>query len=85
MDREKWRDCLWIALAATAVALILRPFQNTPFVDDWTYAWSVQWLLDHAELKILEWSLHRNVVQVLWGALFCLPAGFSFGLRPLSP
>jgi dolichyl-phosphate-mannose-protein mannosyltransferase len=78
VDREKWRDCLWIALAAAAVALILRPFQNTPFIDDWTYAWSVQWLLRHAELKILEWSAHLNVVQVLWGALFCVPAGFSF-------
>jgi hypothetical protein len=78
VDHEKWRDCLWIALAEAAVTLLLHPFQNTPFVDDWTYAWSVQWLLQHAELKILEWSSHHDVVQVLWGALFCVPAGFSF-------
>jgi Dolichyl-phosphate-mannose-protein mannosyltransferase len=78
VDREKWRDCLWIALGEALVALILRPFQNTPFIDDWTYGWSVEWLLQHGELKILEWSSNLNVVQVLWGALFCLPVGFSF-------
>jgi hypothetical protein len=78
VDREKWRDCLWIVLAEALVALILRPLQNTPFIDDWTYAWSVEWLLQHGELKILEWSSNLNVVQVLWGALFCLPVGFSF-------
>ena len=37
MDREKWRDCLCIALGEALVALVLRPFQNTPFIDDWTY------------------------------------------------
>jgi hypothetical protein len=78
VDQEKWRDCLWLALGEAVVALILHPFQNTPFIDDWTYGWSVEWLLHHAELKILEWSSHLNVVQVLWGALFCFPRGFSF-------
>ncbi|HKA56405.1 MAG TPA: glycosyltransferase family 39 protein [Candidatus Binatia bacterium] len=78
MDPEKWRDCLCITLGEALVVLVLRPFQNTPFIDDWTYGWSVEWLLRHAELRILEWSSHLNVVQVLWGALFCLPAGFSF-------
>ncbi len=75
---EKWRDCLWIALCEGVAALLLWPWQNTPFVDDWTYAWSVEWLLQHAELRILEWSSNFNVIQVLWGALFCLPVGFSF-------
>src|SRR5262249_1229428 len=78
VDPEKWRDCLYITLGEALVVLVLRPFQNTPFIDDWTYGWSVEWLLQHAELRILEWSSHLNVVQVLWGALFCLPAGFSF-------
>ena len=75
---KKWRDCLWIASCAALPAVILGPFQNTPFIDDWTYAWSVEWLLHHGEVKVLEWSSQLNVVQVLWGALFCLPFGFSF-------
>jgi hypothetical protein len=58
--------------------LVLRPFQNVPFRDDWTYAWSVENLLNHHTLRILDWSTHINVIQILWGALFCLPFGFSF-------
>jgi hypothetical protein len=84
VDQEKWRDCLWIALGEAAAALLLHPFQNTPFIDDWTYGWSVEWLLQHRELKILEWSSNLNVVQVLWGALFCLPVGFSFTALRIS-
>jgi hypothetical protein len=82
--KERWRDCLWITLSAVFPALVLGPFQDTPFIDDWTYAWSVEWLLQHGEVKILEWSSHLNVVQVLWGALFCLPFGFSFTALRIS-
>jgi len=64
--------------------LILRPFQNTPFVDDWVYAWPVEWLLKHGELKVLEFSSSFNLVQALWGALFCLPTGFSFACLRFS-
>ena len=28
-------DCLLIATASIAAGLIIRPFQNVPFVDDW--------------------------------------------------
>src|SRR5690349_20315443 len=58
--------------------VLLRPFQDTPFIDDWTYAWSVEHLLRTGQLKILDWSVSVNVVHVLWGALFCVPFGFSF-------
>lgn len=58
--------------------VLLRPLQDTPFIDDWTYAWSVEHLLRTGRLKILDWSVSVNVVHVLWGALFCVPFGFSF-------
>ena len=35
-------------------------------------------------LRILDWSTSINVAQVLWGALFSLPFGFSFGALRLS-
>lgn len=72
------RDCGAIVVVGILVALVLRPFQDTPFVDDWVYAWSVQRLLDGGRLEILDWSSHANFAHVLWGALFCLPFGFSF-------
>src|SRR5579872_3369208 len=73
-----FRDCLIMALLWIGVCLALRPLQNTPFLDDWIYAWRVRWLLDHGQLRTLEYSSNPNFVQVIWGALFCLPFGFSF-------
>jgi hypothetical protein len=73
-----------LAAAFTAVLLLLRPLQDAPFVDDWTYAWSVRWLLEHRQLRVLEWSSNFDVAQVLWGAAFCLPRGFSFSALRLS-
>jgi hypothetical protein len=71
-------DCGVVAACGALLALLLRPFQDAPFVDDWVYAWSVQRLLDGHGLATLDWSSHPNFAHVLWGALFCLPFGFSF-------
>jgi hypothetical protein len=76
--REGWRDGVVLILLWIAVYLVLHPLQNTPFLDDWIYAWRVRWLLEHGQLRVLEYSSNPNFVQVLWGALFCLPFGFSF-------
>lgn len=62
----------------------LRPLQNAPFVDDWVYAWSVEHLLRTGELRFLDWAVSQNIAQVLWGALFCAPFGFSFTALRLS-
>src|SRR5262249_41678459 len=81
---EAWWDCGWIALAWAIPALILRPFQNTPFIDDWVYAWPVERLLTHGELQLLDFTGSLNHAQVIWGFLFCLPAGFSFTALRIS-
>jgi hypothetical protein len=67
-----------VVLMSAAPLIALRPLQNTPFIDDWVYAWAVEHLLRTGELKILDWSVSQNVAHVLWGALFCVPFGFSF-------
>jgi hypothetical protein len=64
--------------------ILLHPFPNLPFHDDWTYAWSVEHLLRTGELQVLDWSVHYPLVQVVWGALFCLPFGFSFSALRVS-
>jgi len=81
---ERTRDCLAIIAVAVALLAALRPLQNTPFIDDWVYAHSVEVLLTQGRLSISDWSAHLNVVQVLWGALFCVPFGFSFTALRLS-
>jgi hypothetical protein len=71
-------DLLLVSLVWLSEALLLQPFQNTPFIDDWVYAWSVERLLNGGDLRVLDHSTSLNVIQILWGALFCVPAGFSF-------
>ena len=77
-DERRLPDLAWIAFVWLAAGLLLRPFQNTPFIDDWVYAWPVERLLRGGELRMLDYSSSPNPVQVLWGLLFCLPFGFSF-------
>jgi hypothetical protein len=77
-------DLVVIFLVSVAPLVALRPLPNVPFIDDWTYAWAVEHLLDTGRLKILDWSVSLNVAHVLWGTLFCLPFGFSFTALRLS-
>lgn len=84
----RWRgqlpDLGLVVLISALPLVALRPLQNAPFIDDWAYAWSVEHLLRTGELKILDWAVSQNVAQVLWGALFCAPFGFSFTALRLS-
>ena len=73
-----------LALLFSFAALLIHPFANLPFHDDWTYAWSVEHLLKTGELQILDHSVHYPFAQILWGALFCLPFGFSFSALRVS-
>jgi 4-amino-4-deoxy-L-arabinose transferase-like glycosyltransferase len=66
------------------VAVVLRPFQATPFIDDWVYSWPVQHLLGTHEFLFPELVGNPIVAQVLWGALFCLPFGFSLAALRVS-
>lgn len=77
-------DCLIIAVVWVAAAILLNPFANSPFIDDWVYAWSVENLLDTGHLAFLDYCGSANPLQILWGALFCLPGGFSFSALRLS-
>src|SRR5262245_22179093 len=65
--------------------VLLHPLPNLPFHDDCTYAWSVEHFLRTGELRVLDWSVHYPFVQMLWGALVCLPFGFAFSARRISP
>ena len=66
------------------IAVLLRPFPNTPFIDDWVYSWPVEHLLETGELLFPEYSTSPLVTQVLWGALFSLPVGFSLSALRVS-
>ena len=64
---------IWICMVA-----LTNPVGNFPLSDDWAYAYSVQHLLQHGELRFSDWTATNLLGQVVWGALFCLRVGFSF-------
>src|SRR5689334_24750965 len=73
---------LLFAYFATGIAL--RLFADVPLHDDCTYAWRVEHFLKTGKLEVLDWSIHYPLAQILWGAMFCLPVGFSFSARRVS-
>jgi hypothetical protein len=68
------------ALAAMwgVVAILVSPDGEFPLNDDWAYSLPVKWLIEEHRLRFTAWQSHPLIVQVLWGALFALPWGFSF-------
>ncbi len=71
--------CIWVLMA-----IIVNPIGNFPLNDDWAYAWSVKELLATGEFKLSDWTATNLLPQVFWGALFCLPLGFSFTALRIS-
>ena len=58
-------------------------FKDVPLNDDWVYGKSVELLVQEGEFKLLDYCSSTILVQVLWGALFCL-FGFSFTALRIS-
>jgi hypothetical protein len=59
-------------------AFLINPRGEFPLADDWAYAGTVKALLEEGCLKLSGWAATNIIAQILWGALFCLPFGFSF-------
>lgn len=84
------RECAaWIwALALGALAILMGvaiwPVGEFPLNDDWSYARAVQSWLETGRLQFTGWTSLPLIAQTLWGALFCLPGGFSFVALRLS-
>ena len=72
-------SCLWVLLA-----LIINPVGEFPLNDDWSYSRAVLSLIEHGNLQLTGFTSMPLIAQVLWGALFCLPFGFSFTALRLS-
>ena len=68
---------LIVAVWLVAVFFI-HPQGNFPLSDDWAYGGAVKSLLDTGSIKLPDWSSANFITQMFWGALFCLPEGFSF-------
>jgi len=60
------------------------PLHDFPLNDDWSYSLSVQHLVEEGQLYFTNWLGSPLITQVFWGALFCLPTGFSFEALTIS-
>ena len=65
-------------------AVVINPVGDFPLNDDWAYGLPVEVLLKEHAFKLTDWQGPSLVVQLGWGALFCLPMGFSFTALRLS-
>ncbi len=65
---------LWFTGAAVAVGV----YRNVPVLDDWTYAWSVERLLNDGRFEVLDWSAVYPLGAALWGTAWSWVFGFSF-------
>jgi Dolichyl-phosphate-mannose-protein mannosyltransferase len=72
-----------LALFLVAVAIV-NPFREMPYDDDWAFSETVRHLLDTGQYRLNEWLAPNMPFQTVWGALFCLPFGFSFSALRLS-
>lgn len=71
------------ALFGLAV-LLVDPRGDFPLNDDWGYGPAVRTLVEEGRLQFTDWQSMPLLTHVLWGALFCLPAGFSYTALRLS-
>jgi hypothetical protein len=82
--RAEWRSVAGLVAFFAVAAAVTGAGRDVPVIDDWTYAWSVEQLLDHGRLAVLDWSSVYPVGPAVWGAAWSLLFGFSFGTLRIS-
>ncbi len=79
MSRSDVRSAAMICGAAlTAAFLLVNPFVQMPFDDDWSYSFSVRELIRTGHLAYNGWAAPLIISHVLWGTLFAKLFGYSF-------
>jgi hypothetical protein len=82
-DNDFARVCLLTLLWIVATCLV-NPMGDFPLGDDWAYGWTVKHLLETWDYLPSDWDAANLISQVIFGALFCLPFGFSFTALRIS-
>ena len=70
---------LWVVMAVLA-----KPIGDFPVNDDWVYGLSVKALLETGRFSLPSPASANLLPQAYWGALFCVPFGFSFTALRIS-
>ena len=78
------QDMLLLASLWVANLFVVNPLGDFPLNDDWSFGLAVKHLLQTGEFRPTGWTSMPLLTQTLWGALFCLPSGFSFNALRFS-
>lgn len=78
IPRGAAQDMLLLASLWVASLVVVNPLGDFPLNDDWSFGLAVKHLLQTGEFRPTGWTSMPLITQTLWGALFCLPGGFSF-------
>jgi len=73
-----------LVLVWAVMAVVIDPIGNFPLNDDWVYGLAVRSILATGRFALPSPSSANLFVQAYWGALFCLPFGFSFTALRIS-
>src|SRR5262245_48191273 len=66
-------SCMWVL-----GILVVNPLGDFPLNDDWVYGLTVKHSIEQREFQPGLWASAPLLTNVLWGALFTIPHGFSF-------
>jgi len=77
-------DMLAIASLWSISLILIKPFGNFPLNDDWSFGLAVKQLIENGDFRPTGWTSMPLITQTIWGALFCIPTGFSFDALRLS-
>jgi hypothetical protein len=82
--RTDVRNAFLCAAAVTAAFFLVNPFVETPFDDDWSYAFAVRQFLRSGRMIYNGGSAPMLIAHVYWGAMFAKILGFSIIVLRLS-
>ncbi len=71
-------NILVIIVIWAVMVILVNPLGDFPLNDDWAFGRSVQSVVEKGDFQLSDWGAMNLFSQVFWGALFCLPFGFSF-------
>lgn len=75
---------LLIAFFYVGLVTFLPPFFEFPLNDDVAYAEAVEYFIQNQSIKLSDWIAVSFVFQLLYGAVFSAPFGFSFSALRVS-
>jgi len=82
--RSQFFDIAVLAVMYVVTILIVNPLGDFPLNDDWSFALAVKGLVEYGDWRPNGWTGASLITQSLWGAIFCIPAGFSFNALRFS-